>query len=193
MLAVMLLVSLTQGPQGESGAAASAGFVVEGSLELTRAEAEAAALRAAHDEVRLRNTEFGQEVAGRCAPFWLPGFVVDREVASWTEQAGVRDLRVLERATEVRRYSYGDAYQTTLRVAAGNGAEVSGGGTGLERRLHSVGKEFLVKCGGVAAWWGLLALLSSWLDRLSRGYMTWRLRLLALGLAIAALPVVLLT
>ena len=46
----------------------------------------------------------------------------------------------------------------------------------LRAELRKLERSTAVKAGGVAAGWVFLALLLSWLDRLSRGYMTGRLR-----------------
>jgi len=198
MLAMTLAATLlAQGPADEMVLAGGGGgradaLVVEGTIELSRAEAETAALQAARDARRDRIRARGEELAAAHAGFWVPSFVVDREVAHWAGRAE-RDgsLRVLDRDTTVHRYSYGDAYQTTLRVVPDKPTG-RGGEKALERRLQDAGRLFLAKCGGIAMFWGLLAFLQSWFDRLSRGYMTWRLRFLALGLGLVVPPIVLL-
>ena len=50
----------------------------------------------------------------------------------------------------------------------------------LRRVLSQLERGTAVRLGGVAASWTLLIVLLGWLDRLSRGYMTGRLRLVGL-------------
>ena len=56
----------------------------------------------------------------------------------------------------------------------------------LRSTLQRLERTTVVKYGGIAVGWTALAVLLGWIDRLSRGYMTWRLRLVGLlgGLAV---------
>ena len=190
MLATTLSLALLMQAPGPSDSWVHAGgraappntFAVEGALELSRGEAEASATDLARDAHRERLRGHGRDLAQRLAPFWLPQLLVRGEVEAWAlREERATPIRVVSRETSVRQYSYGKAYQTTLHVAddarGGRSAEAW-----LERRLEHAARLLLAKCGGIAVFWGLLAFLSSWFDRLTRGYMTWRLRLIAFGL-----------
>lgn len=189
MLAVTLaLTLLAQNPETDRGWALAGGgggeastVEVEGSLELSRGDAEEAALRAARHRHRDRLRESGKQLAERVAPFWLPGFLLRGEVDEWLRrQERSTPLRIVDRDTEVRSYSYGDAYRTTLQVATLDPSVCPDAEVSMERRLRDVGRLALAKLGGIAVFWGLLAFVYSWMDRLTRGYMPWRLRLIAL-------------
>ena len=59
----------------------------------------------------------------------------------------------------------------------------------LRSELRRLEKSTAYKFGGIAAGWTLLAVALAWVDRLSRGYMTGRLRAVGL-LAALAMPAV---
>ena len=200
MLSLMLSLALmTPAPQAQEGwvlAAASphgkGTASVQGSVELTRAEAEASALRLAGATHRERLRTAGDEVVQRVLPDWLPRFFVRHELDEWTRRLQRElPLDVVQNETKVRRYSYGEAFQTTLHWDADVGEVAAEHERWFEQRVTEAGKLLLAKFGGIAVYWGLLAFLSSWFDRLTRGYMTWRLRTISLGLGIS-LPAVLL-
>lgn len=176
-----------------SGAGVGTAVTVEGTLELSRGEAEAAALQAARTRHRQLLLERGEELAARLAPVWLPGFARHGEVQEWARaQERSRPLRILHQHTVARSYSYGDAYQTRLEVAHPNLAAARDGEALMQHRLERLGRLLLAKLGGIAVFWGVLAFLYSWLDRLTRGYMPWRLRLIAAGLGLVVPAIVLL-
>lgn len=190
----LALVLLLQSPQGvrEQHDAMADGLRVEGTLELSREEAEASALDAARRAHETRLRARGSEIAAQLAPCWLPDIVVRKEIEEWTrrqERASVPE--VVHRETSVRQYSYGEAYQTTLWVA-GDAAMSRDAEGRLERQIRDAGHLLLSKAGGIAVFWGLLAFVCSWLDRLTRGYMTWRLRLITAGLGLSVPTLVLL-
>lgn len=163
---------------------------VSGTPELSPREAWAAASRRMEAE-RLADLQArAQAVAVVSAPAWLPDFAVDRALRTWTEQQlRQQQPRVVEREMVVRDHGFGSSYQAILQVEAGGGDERRAL-LGLQRELRREGWFLLVKSGVTAAWWGILALGLFWLDRLTRGYMTGRLRIVGLGLA-AILPLVL--
>jgi len=166
--------------------------VIEGTLELSRAEAEASAIRAARHNHRERLLSAGEEVVRRVLPDWLPGFFVRHELDEWTRRlAKAVPLQIVQTETSVRRYSYGEAFQTTLRCNADVEGAARAEEPWLQRRLRVAGRLMLASCGGVAVYWGLLAFLFSWFDRLTRGYMSWRLRIIALGLGLSVPSVLL--
>ena len=80
----------------------------------------------------------------------------------------------------VRDHAFAKSYQGFLLLEEPDGAkDVS---NSLGRRLSQATQGFIHRCGAIFALWGMLALGAFWLDRLTRGYMTARLTLLALGL-----------
>jgi hypothetical protein len=188
----LALVLLLQGPQDVSTDPAPEALRVEGTLELSRGEAEAAAWDAARRACATRMLARGNEIAAQLAPFWLPDVVVRKEVEEWTrKQERAHASEIVHRETRVRRYSYGEAFQTTLWLA--DDTKVSRDAEGrLERQIREAGELLLAKAGGIAVFWGLLAFVCSWFDRLTRGYMTWRLRLIAAGLGLSVPTLVLL-
>ena len=200
MLAVTLaLTLLAQGP-GSTHAWAMAGpepaggttVTIVGDLELSRGEAQQSAMVAARQFHLERLRQRGEELADRFAPFWLPEFVVEPQVDAWVARAErSTPVAVADRETETFDYSYGEAFRTTLQVESATALDRDAEYR-MERGLRQLGRLLLAKLGGIAVFWGLLAFLSSWFDRLTRGYMSWRLRLIALGLGLVASTVVLL-
>ncbi|MEM7198693.1 MAG: hypothetical protein AAF628_00390 [Planctomycetota bacterium] len=192
----LAFVLLAQGPVATLASSGGAearydGLVVEGPIELSRAEAEASALRLARERLVERRRELGVEIAERRGPWWLPPFFVDRLVDDWAADAATgRALEVRHSDTQAHDYTYGQAFLTTLVVEDPGASRAHQ--AGLERGLDRAGKLFLTRCGALAGLWGLLAFFASWLDRLSRGYMTWRLRFLAGALGVVAAPLALL-
>lgn len=165
---------------------------VEGAIELTRGDAEASAEREARRIHREELESWGQELAASLAPSWLPQILVRGEVQAWAARhERMSPLRISRLETVTHRYSYGKAYQTTAHLGSRD-ADSRDAEARLERRFRQVGKILLAKCGGIAVFWGLLAFLSSWFDRLTRGYMTWRLRLIAMALGLTGPALVLL-
>ena len=63
--------------------------------------------------------------------------------------------------------------------------------TRLRRAVPRAAETFAVKCAGVIGFWLVLGVVLGWIDRLSRGYMTWRLRAIG-AIAGVSLPAVVL-
>ena len=196
MTALVLLVPSWAGAQAVSDvpreAEAGLAVTVVGDLELSRADADRAAMRAARDMRRGQLQRVGQELAARHAAFWLPGVLVDGEVDRWVTRTERRSpVSVMSRDTQVFTYSYGEAFRTSLHLEDGplfdQAAELE-----MERGVRWLGRLILAKIGGITVFWGLLAFISCWFDRLTRGYMTWRLRGIAAALGVVVPPVVLL-
>lgn len=164
--------------------------VVIGEIELSAADAFDGALEQARATVGERLRQRGDRWAREAAPMWMPAFLRQRVVDDWLRRLTTRELvQVLDRRTDVRQYSYGDSYQTALLVQPD--PAVLGDAAGWFRRhTRGVAEEFLLKCGGIGGLWGLLAVVSFWLDRLTRGYMTWRLRIVGAALAAVGTGVV---
>jgi hypothetical protein len=168
--------------------------VVTGTAELTARESYDSAIAQARDSVLERWQNWAERELDQEAPFWWPTFYRDRTLREWqTElQPRIREgLRVLDREDRVRDHGFGKSYQTSLLVH-----EDPGIARAVERRLDSRirynNKMLAAKSGGIVLFWGLVSLLTAWLDRLSRGYMTWRLRLTAMALGIVVPVAVLL-
>ena len=87
----------------------------------------------------------------------------------------------------VRDHSFAKSYQGFLLLEEPDAMKTVPRSLGA--RLSSAKEGFIRRCGAIGALWGLLALAAFWLDRLTRGYMTARLALLAL-VAGAAGPVI---
>jgi hypothetical protein len=156
-----------------------AASVVRGPVELTPQEADAAAAGEAMgrilDAVRTRGAASAEAVS----PAWLPNFVRSRAVSRWLAGLDTNAIvNVVDRARQERDHGGGErSYRTALLVEPRMDR--------VERelgRLHRIvrveARTFTTKCLGIVAFWVALALAYSWLDRASRGYMTWRLRLL---------------
>lgn len=157
--------------------------VVTGEIELTAADAFAGALEQARVTVGENLRQQGSHLVRDSAPSWMPGFLRQRVLDDWLSSHDAQQmLQVLDRRTDVREYSYGDSYQTALLVQP-DPAVLGKASAWLRRHTRDAAEEFLLKCGGIGGLWGLLTVVSLWLDRLTRGYMTWRLRMVGIALA----------
>lgn len=165
---------------------------VVGDIELSRGEAVHGAITAARDMRLGRLRERGQELAERFAPFWLPSFAMQGEVDEWVARVERKSpLAVAREETEVFNYSYGEAFRTTLHVDNGMNIDHDSERQ-MQQGIQQLARLLMTKVGGIAFFWGLLAFLSAWFDRLTRGYMSWRLRFMAVSLGIVVPAVVLL-
>lgn len=164
-------------------------LAVAGRVELTPAAAVAAARERAFDELRYEIERRARSVAEQRAPFWMPPFAVDLVVDRWG-----RSLRADALLEEVRRdtrvHDHGGykSFQTFLAIRHDE-TRLQRSLQDLARRIDRGSREFLAKCGGTVALWGILGVCYLWLDRLTRGYMGWRLRFVlgGTGLALPAL------
>ena len=91
-----------------------------------------------------------------------------------------------------REHEFGSSFQTTLWVRED---AVAAGKVDREVRqaLTQLRWRTLAMAGGTVVFWAVLALVLSWVDRLSRGYMTGRLGVVGvlLGSAVPAVAFVL--
>ncbi len=189
MLALLLATCLPFAPQQPASAVVADAVAVRGETELSPAAAFASARRKAEEHVReLWHDRADHAVEGQ-RPFWLPDVVAREAVRRWLADLPVEQLtKVVDREDRERQHEFGNSYQTTLWVAE-EPRGVQQSERLLRRELRQLERTTAVKYGGVVAGWVLLALLVGWFDRLSRGYMTGRLRLLALVCG-AAFPAV---
>ena len=117
-------------------------------------------------------------------PFWVPEVLVERQVAKWLGRAAVdRQVQVVDREDRIREHAFGRSYQTTLWIEE-EVRDVVAGRRGLQRLIERTADSLLLGAGGTVVFWAVLLVVLSWLDRLSRGYMTGRLY--AIGLSAGA-------
>ena len=189
MLALTLaLTMLAQSPQEmkswvdqDGDADRPNAHVVSGMPELTPKEAWDSANARVREQRQERLVEAGRRYLEREAPAWLPDFVGNRVLREWcTEQGSRPSDEILDRDLLVRDHDFTRSYQGFLLVEERRGL-VNASPRSLERKLRSAQGAFIRRCGATCMFWGLLALGAWWLDRLTRGYMTVRLRLLALA------------
>lgn len=184
MLALLLTTCIVcpalQEPQLCAVPTAATAVAVRGDTELTPADALASAELRVEEHVRSLWQERAQRTASRQSPFWMPALLTDQVVQRWLADLPVQRLvKQVDRDDRERVHEFGNSYQTTLWIAEDRELVLHG-----ERRLHAelrrLERTTAVKAGGVAAGWVFLAVLLGWLDRLSRGYMTTRLRVIGI-------------
>lgn len=183
VLSTCLLCPLPQEPRP----ADSAAVAVRGDAELTPAAALASAEARVDEHVRSVWQERADRAVARQRPFWLPEVLVQEPVRRWLSDLPVAQLvRRVDREDRERTHEFGNSYQTTLWIAEEPRA-VQRGERSLRAELRRLERNTAVKYGGIAAGWVALAILLAWIDRLSRGYMTGRLRTIGV-LAALAMP-----
>jgi hypothetical protein len=168
-----------------AGAADPNTVAVRGEAELSPAAAFESARERAEQHVRERWEQRGQRLLDEQRPFWLPAPLAERAVQRWlatgAAQAGIQ---IVDREERTREHEFGSSWQTTLWVAE-DPRVVANGERSLRRALRQQVERTLLAAGGTVVFWGLLAFALSWIDRLSRGYMTGRLAVTGLGLGVA--------
>ena len=188
MLATLLALSLVSVAPQQPVAALAAAVAVRGDAELDPATAFASARRKAETHVRDRWRERAHRTFEQ-RPFWLPELLTDAAVRRWLAELPLQQLvQVVDREDRQREHEFGSSYQTTLWVAE-DPRQQQRGEQRLRHELRRLERTTAVKAGGVAAGWTVMIVLLAWLDRLSRGYMTGRLRCVGLlaGLAMPAI------
>jgi hypothetical protein len=181
MIALALTLACIWTAQAQDGGPQALDAVaIVGDAELSPAAAYDSARVRAEDHVRDRWRERAQRVAAESRPFWLPEPLVERAVGRWLLRPDVVDgVHVVDRQDHRREHDFGSSYQTTLWVAEDEQA-VSKRERQLRRELGLVERRAVLTAGGTAVFWALLAMVLGWIDRLSCGYMTGRLRLIGL-------------
>jgi hypothetical protein len=198
MLALLLSVALLGSSDAIAGAAplaqdprasapvATSAVAVRGDTELTAAAAFVSARARVDEHVRgLWQDRAATAVATR-RPFWLPQPLADQAVRRWLGNLSTEQMvRTVDREDRQREHEFGTSYQTTLWVAEDPRA-VQRSEQSLRSTLQRLERTTVVKYGGIAVGWTALVVVLGWLDRLSRGYMTGRLRLVGVlgGLAV---------
>lgn len=189
MLALLLAACLPFAPQQPVTTSIAEAVVVRGDAELSPAEALVSAKRKAEEHVRdLWQDRAEQAFSGR-RPFWLPELLAREAMRRWLAELPIEQMATyVDREDRQREHEFGSSYQTTLWVAE-EPRLVANSERLLRRATQQLERVTAVKFGGIVAGWAVLAVVIGWLDRLSRGYMTGRLRLLGLlgGVAFPAL------
>lgn len=189
MLAMLLLTCLSclpQEPAGSPGVAVAA-VAVRGEAELSPAAAYASAQAKVEEHVRTLWRERAERAVERQRPFWLPQLFADEATRRWLADLSWPQLvQVVDREDRQREHEFGSSWQTTLWVAE-DPRQLQRGEQRLRGELHRLERITAIKYGGVAAGWVALVVILAWIDRLSRGYMTGRLRFAGL-LAAVAMP-----
>ena len=151
---------------------------VEGDVEIDRLEA----LESAESKVRTALWERFAPVWKRRAGLLVPEARVQQDLQTWLERDFERLAPVEALPVRVFRSSVGDAYRKTYRVqVSGPQAEAfrtagEARATDLSSRFHK--GYFLMAILAAFLFWG-----ASRMDRLTRGYLTWRIRAVSLILA----------
>ncbi len=149
---------------------------VRGDTELNPADALASAQMRVDEHVRAVWKDRAERTVSRQLPFWMPAMMSETTVRQWLADLPVQGLvSRVDREDRERVHDFGNSYQTTLWIAE-DPKMVMRGESRLRAQLRYLERSTAVKAGGVAAGWVFLALLLGWLDRLTRGYMTGRLR-----------------
>lgn len=168
-----------------SAQAPSDAVAVRGAAELTPAAALASARAAADAHARALWRERGERIAQELRPAWVPSAVCDRAVERFLcAQQASRTLRVVDRDDRSREHEFGTSWQTTLWITE-DAQAVDDGERSLREALVAVRGHALMFLLGTSCWWGMIAFLVGWLDRLSRGYMTARLSAIGVALALS--------
>lgn len=158
---------------------------VVGPVELTPSAAVAAARVSAADEFAWELERRGRGVVDRVRPIWLPDFVAESSFRRWLRTIQPESgLAILGQETRTHDHGNYVSYQAALTVAPDEAWTTSALGE-LRGTIERSAQHFVIASGGAVGLWGLLAFLYVWLDRVSRGYMSWRLRILFGGMGLA--------
>ncbi len=178
MLAALLVaLACPAAPQQPWPAQAAAAVAVRGEPELSAAEALASARLKVEAHVREAMSRRAAHAVDAHRPFWLPAPLAEQTVRRWLADLPTdRVVRLVDREDRQREHEFGSSFQTTLWVAE-EPRQVQEAERRLRADLRRLERSALARLGGTVAVWFVLSILVGWLDRLSRGYMTTRLRL----------------
>lgn len=192
MLSLLLsasLVCLLPCSEPQDPSLAVSAVAVRGETELSPAAAYASARSKVVDHVRSLWQNRAATAVAQQRPFWLPQPLVDGAMRRWLSNLPLEQLaRTVDREDREREHEFGTSFQTTLWVVE-DPRGVQRGEQSLRSALQRLERTTVCQYGGIAVGWTGLVVLLGWLDRLSRGYMTGRLRCVGLlaGLAVPAL------
>lgn len=192
MLATLLTTCLACLPQHPAAAPSATAVAVRGDAELSPAAAFASAQSRVEEHVRTMWRERAERAAAEQRPFWMPELLTREAVRRWLLDLPLAQMvEVVDRQDHERQHEFGQSWQTTLWVAE-DAQRVHRGEQRLRGELRRLERTTAWRYGGIAAGWTLLVVAIGWLDRLSRGYMTGRLRVAGLLGAVAVPAVALL-
>jgi hypothetical protein len=160
-----------------------------GPVELSKFDAVAAAETLAREAWQIELERVGLGLAAEEAPIWLPSFARESAVRRWIRERR-KDVPVVDREVIRRDHGFGPSYQARLIVALDRDAWLDRHARkSLARHLRWSSRAFAGVCLSTLLLWGAGSIVFVWLDRLSRGYMTGRLRLvfLAVGMLLPTL------
>jgi len=176
MLALLLSTLIALPSPQEPSASDVEAVAVRGDAELSPSDALASAQMRVDEHVRAVWRERAQRTVSLQMPFWMPQVMTDSAVRRWLADLPLQRLvSRVDRQDRERVHEFGNSYQTTLWVAEDPGI-VERAKRRLRMKLRNLERSTIFKVGGMTVTWVFLALLLSWMDRLSRGYMTGRLR-----------------
>jgi hypothetical protein len=161
----------------QNGGSQGEWILVDGEVEIDRVEA----LVSAEQKVRQALWERFAPVWKRQAGFAVPEERVEEDLQEWLARDFERLAPIQAMPVQVFRSSVGEAYRKSYRVQlAGEKAEAfrragEHRATALSSRFH---KSFLLMALLITA----LCVGASRMDRLTRGYLTWRIRFVSLVL-----------
>lgn len=179
----LLTIALAQAPL--FAVAAPDPVPVEGRVELSPSAADASARERAVDEVRRELARRGASAVAASRPIWMPHLVAEKVVADWMRRLPAeRAVEVVDAVRESHDHGGYLSYRTTLHVTTDRTA-MQRMLNDLRRRIDDGGERFAWLLGGTAGLWAVLALAYGWVDRLTRGYMPWRLRVVCVGMGLA--------
>jgi len=161
-----------------------AAVAVRGDAELSPAAALASARTRVDEHLLAIWRERAERASDAQRPFWLPQILAEQTVRRWLADLPKNELvHVVDREDREREHEFGNSWQTTLWIAE-DSQQLQRAELRLKRALRLTERETAIKYGGVAVGWTLLIFGLGWIDRLTRGYMTGRLR--AVGLLLGA-------
>jgi hypothetical protein len=188
MLTLFLSACLLSPAYQDPCSAMPSAVEIRGDAELSLAESFASAQVRVEEHVRGVWLDRAERSIQRHRPFWMPAVIAQNAVERWLADLSISQLVIhVDREDRTRVHEFGNSYQTTLWVAE-DALAVDGSKGQLRHLLKRVERLTLVKAGVTAGIWVILAIILGWMDRLSRGYMTGRLRAIGVvgGLAMPA-------
>lgn len=152
-------------------------YAVRGPVELSSTEA----MRSAEEAVRAAILErFGQSWRAERA-FWVPESRVEAALAQRLRRLTLPGGVVRAQPVEAIETTFGTGYRQSYHVAldANNARHIRG--TGL-RCVRHINEEFAARYGAMGAVWLVLFLLGFGVDRATRGWLTGRIAVAAVGM-----------
>lgn len=160
-------------------------IVVSGQVELRAGEADRAAMVRAGEELRWDLERDARAVVEQRRPLWMPDLVAERITDRWLNSLQADEmLQIVDRRRVEHDHGDYQSFQTWLLVAHDE-PRIEASLDTLAHRVDGAATRLRWQGLGTLGFWGVLGLAWLWLDRLTRGYMTWRLAALFGGMAVA--------